>query len=184
MLLLVKSFLRCCTECRFKISLFFLWNQEPICELQEAFGNVKIVTSFEWNPLQAPSSAASPCELVSWASRELGLVIQIFFKSLTGNFLLRAIPYSATCHHLRRAPNGDTGHHLDPHHQHHHNKAIIQETSWGGRGHNYTDWQPAYVLPAPPLDQPSCSHFFKIKNLKVLPWTNYPAPIFKRWIKE
>ena len=43
------------------------------------------------------------------------------------------------------------------------NKAIIQETSWGGRGHNYTDWQPAYVLPAPPLDQPSCSHFFRLK---------------------
>ena len=146
MLLLVKSFLRCCTECRFKISLFFLWNQEPICELQEAFGNVKIVTSFEWNPLQAPSSAVSPCELVSWAGICNSNLFQILNRKLfaPSNSLQRRL--------VTTYGYGDTGPHLD-----HHltiniiiNKAIIQETSWGGRGHNYTDWQPAYVLPAPP----------------------------------
>ena len=164
MLLLVKSFLRCCTEFRFKISLFFLWNQEPICELQEAFGNVKIVTSFEWNPLQAPSSAASPCELVSWASRERGFVIQIFFKSLTGNFLLRAIPYSATCHHLRRATNAWRYWSSS-------RSSPFITSSWTRRLYRRPVGEGAGIIILIDSRPTSFRH---------LPWTNHLAPIFLR----
>ena len=103
-------------------------------------------------------------ELVSWASRERGFVIQIFFKSLTGNFLLRAIPYSATCHHLRRATNAWRYWSSS-------RSSPFITSSWTRRLYRRLVGEGAGIIILIDSRPTSFRH---------LPWTNHLAPIFLR----